>query len=136
MGSRNPVGGADRGWSADASHTALIDEVAWLTHRAGDVFATSSDLRDWIVCVLHQRRFGIPTRPRARCQAVSAAACAIGFRGDCPMASAPHEFDAIVRSLSTQRLEALLALQHDTFGRRPDAPAGARVTCVGAGPRP
>lgn len=119
MGSKSPIGETGgSGWPAQASKAELMDEIARLARQAGDAFATASDLRDWIVCVIHQRRFGVPRRAGVGCEAVSAAACAIGLRGECPMASAPREFDELVSGLPTPRLEALLALGHEAFGRR------------------
>jgi hypothetical protein len=99
-----------------ALESDLLDEVDRLARRAGDAFATRSALRDWLVCVLHQRLHGVPRRPGVRCDGVAAAACAIGFSGECPMASAPHEFDRVVAGLPTAQLEALLSLEQDVVG--------------------
>jgi hypothetical protein len=44
---------------------------------------------------------------------VAAAACAIRFKGECPTSSTPSEFDEVMSSLPTSRLEALLRLEQD-----------------------
>jgi hypothetical protein len=89
----------------------LMEEIARLVGRAEEVFTTHSELRDWIACVLHRRLHGVSGRPGGRCNEVAAAACAISFKGDCPLASKPSELDDVMNRLPTARLEALLRLE-------------------------
>ncbi len=90
-----------------------MEEISGLAARAEEVFATHADLRDWLFCVLHRRLHGLSERPRGRCPKVAAAACAIRFKGECPTSSTPREFDEVMSSLPTSRLEALLRLEQD-----------------------
>ena len=103
MGSLHPTHAAARD---------LMAEAARLAARAEAVFASRFALRDWIVCVL-QRRLEAAEGPRERCGEVAAAACAIGFGGECPLASTPREFAEIVLRLPTAQLEALLRLEEE-----------------------
>jgi hypothetical protein len=90
-----------------------MEEISGLAARAEEVFATHADLRDWLFCVLHRRLHGLSERPSGRCPKVAAAACAIRFKGECPTSSTPREFDEVMSSLPTSRLEALLRLEQD-----------------------
>ena len=106
----------------NAHESELMDEVAQLARRAEGVFLTRSDLRRWLTCVLHQRLHGVSRQPDGRCDAVSAAACAAGLDGKCPVASTPSELDQAMRQLSTARLEALLKLTSGTRTLGPERP--------------
>jgi|SRR5579872_2452545 len=110
--------GAARSIDAD-----LMVDVARLAGTARDAFETRLALRDWLACVLHQRLHGFTRRPGVRCDEVFAAACAIGFSGECPMASAPNEFDRVVSRLTSNQLEGLLKLQRHALSVRPGNPA-------------
>lgn len=91
----------------------LMQAVVSHARSAEAVFATHADLRDWLVCVVHQRLHGDSGRPGGRCGKVAAAACAVRFRRACPLSSTPSELDEIVGRLPTSRLEALLRLAGD-----------------------
>ena len=108
-----------RGRATGDVESELMRDVARLAGGAAGAFATRLALCDWLACVLHQRLNGFSRRSGVRCPEVFAAACAVGFSGDCPMASAPLEFDKIVGRLTTVQLEALLQLQRNALGVPP-----------------
>jgi len=91
----------------------LVQEVAFLVRSAERVFATRADLRDWLVCAIRRRLHGSSKPPRGQCGAVEAAACAIRFRGECPLSSSSTQLDEVISRLPASRLEALLRLQCD-----------------------
>ena len=98
-----------RGFAA-ASVTDPTKDLDALATQARGVFTTSSQLCAWLTCALHQPNRGANRRPRAGCDEVSAAACAVRF-SRCSYASTPREFARVVAALPTPQLEALLALE-------------------------
>jgi hypothetical protein len=90
-------------------------DFAWdleaIATQARGVFSTSSELCAWLTCALHLQDQGGDGRPRAACDEISAAACAVRFSRRCHRASTPREFARVVVTLPTPQLEALLALK-------------------------
>ena len=102
---------AIRSWSFAAGRDAAGEDLAALAAQAQGVFATRSELCAWLACAYSQRAHGGEGRPRAVCDEVSAAACAVRFYGSCPGSCTPRQFEKIVVGLTTPQLEALLALR-------------------------
>jgi hypothetical protein len=88
----------------------LLDRISRLAATAEGLFVTHAELSAWLACALRRRRHGETGGSAQRCDEVAAAACAIGFNGECPLASTPIEFDFVTSRLPTARLEALLRL--------------------------
>jgi hypothetical protein len=92
------------------SASPAVDDFLHRATLAREVFATRSDFHEWFGCVLQHRASGEPKRGRAECDAISALACALSFRGECVFATAGRQLDAVMRDLPTGTLENLLRL--------------------------
>jgi len=86
-------------------------EVAALAQSGEPVFATKTDLRDWLACVIRRRVLSGANQSRRRCSELAAAACAVRFECECPLSSTPGELDEVFQRLTAPQLEAILRMR-------------------------